>query len=391
MSKKRDLTGLRDETKLALAGRDHARGDGAVNPPIHRASTIILDEVAVLYDDHTRTYGLEGMQVHEALQAALLAVEGGESATLAPSGLMACTLAILTLAREGGEMLLVDSCYRPTRRFCDRMLKRLGVTTRYYDPRIGSGIADLITEKTFAVFMESPGSLTFEIQDVPAIAAAAKARDVPTIIDNTWSAGLYFKPFTHGVDLSIQALTKYQGGHADLLAGAVLSRTKAMGARVRAAAKELGVGCSPDDAYSALRGMRTMAARLKQQSASALRIAGWLAERGEVAQMLHPALPSHPDRALWKRDFSGASGLFGLVLHPVADTRLAAMLEGMEIFSMGFSWGGYESLIVPCDPQIERTAVPWPQQGPLLRFSIGLEHADDLIADLDKGFARLAG
>jgi cystathionine beta-lyase len=329
------------------------------------------------------------MAIHDALKDALLAVEGGAGATLAPSGLMACTLAILAFARDDSELLMVDSVYGPTRRFCDRMLKRLGVRTLYYDPRIGARIADLVTEKTCAVFLESPGSLTFEIQDVPAIAAAARARGVPTIIDNTWSAGLYFKPFDHGVDVSVQALTKYQAGHADVLVGAALSRTRELAERMRWAAKELGVGTSPDDAYLALRGMRTMAARLAQQSASALRIAEWLARRPEVARVLHPALPDFPDHALWKRDFTGASGLFGFVLKPVAAESIARMLEGMSVMAMGFSWGGYESLITPSDPAIERTANPWRAEGPLLRLSVGLEHVDDLIADLEAGLGRL--
>jgi cystathionine beta-lyase len=384
-----DLSTFRDETRLALAGRDAARSEGAVNPAVHRASTLVIPKVEGLYGEGKRTYALDGMAIHEALKEALLAVEGGEGATLAPSGLMACTLAILALARNDGELLVVDSVYGPTRRFCDRMLKRLGVRTIYYDPRIGAEIAELFTEKTFGVFLESPGSLTFEIQDVPAIAAAARARGVPTIIDNTWSAGLYFKPFAHGVDLSVQALTKYQGGHADVMIGAVLARDKALSERVRWAAKELGVGVSPDDAFLTLRGMRSMAARMALQGVSALRIAEWLAQRPEVARVLHPALPDFPDHRLWKRDFTGASAAFGVVLEPVPADRLAAMLEGMRVFSMGFSWGGYESLVIPCDPQIQRTAAPWRAEGPLLRLSVGLEHPDDLIADLAVGLGQL--
>lgn len=386
----RDLSKYQLETRLALAGRDPARFDGAVNPPIQRATTLILPEVDNLYDKPIKTYALEGMAVQEALCEALVAIEGGAGATLAPSGLGACTLALLTVAEAGGEILVTDSVYKPTRRFCDTMLKRLGVATRYYDPRIGAGIADLITDKTCAILMESPGSLTFEVQDVPAIVAAAKARGAPTIIDNTWSAGVYFKPFEHGVDLSVQALTKYQMGHADAFMGAVLARTPEWRTRVDATYKNLGLGAGPDDAYLVLRGMRTMALRLERQSAASLKIARWLEARPEVARVLHPGLPSHPDHQLWRRDFSGSSGLFAIVLAPVSERALASMLEGLELFGMGFSWGGYESLIVPCDKQLVRAAVPWRAAGPLLRLSIGLEHPEDLIADLDAGFSRLA-
>jgi cysteine-S-conjugate beta-lyase len=385
-----DLSKLRVETRLALAGRDTTRHDGAVNPAIHRATTLVIEDTADLYNTPKKTYALEGMAVQDALKDALLAIEGGAAVTLAPSGLGACTLALLAIARAGGELLVVDSVYGPTRRFCNTVLHRLGVRTTFFDPHIGGDIAGLINENTCGVFLETPGSITFEVQDVPAIAAAAKARGVPTILDNTWSAGLYFKPFEYGIDLSVQALTKYQAGHADAFMGAVLSATPQMGERVKATYKQLGLGASPDDAYLVLRGMRSLSVRLERQAASGMQLARWLETRPEVARVIHPALSSHPDHALWKRDFTGAAGVFGAVLKPVDDAKLKAMLESYTLFSMGFSWGGYESLIIPCDDNITRTAKPWKAEGPLIRLSIGLEHPDDLIADLAQGFARLA-
>jgi len=381
-----DFSSLHPETRLALAGRNAARAEGAVNPAVHRATTLLFGDPDDLYGPH-KTYALEGMAVQEALREALVAVEGGAGATLAPSGLAACTLALLTLARAGGEMLVVDSVYGPTRRFCDTMLTRLGVRTRYFSPHIGAGIADLINGDTCGVFLESPGSGTFEIQDAPAIAAAARARGVATAIDNTWSAGVYFKPFAHGIDLSVQALTKYQGGHSDAFIGAVISSTRAWEARVRAAYKQLGLGVSPDDAYLVLRGMRTMSVRLARQGASALQIARWLKTQPQVARINHPALEEHPDHALWARDFTGASGLFAFELTPGASLGVNAMLKSLSLFGMGFSWGGYESLIAPINRNVERTAERWAPAGETLRLSIGLEHPDDLIADLAQGLA----
>jgi cystathionine beta-lyase len=387
----RDFSKFRLETKLALAGRDTARSGGALNPVVHHATTLIIPDTDDLYNTPKQTYGLDGMAVQEALRQAVAAIEGGADATLAPSGLAACTLALLTVAKAGGEMLVTDALYAPTRRFCDTHLVRCGVRTRYIDPRIGAGVSDLLTESSCGVFIESPGTHTFEIADVPAIAAAARARNVPVILDNTWSAGVHFAPFKHGADLSVQALTKYQIGHADAFLGAVIAATPEWAARVHATFKQLGLHAAPDDAYLVLRGMRTMGLRLERQGASALHIAKWLETRSDVARVVHPALPSHPDHAIWKRDFTGASGLFSCVLKPVAPDRLKTMLEGLEVFSMGFSWGGYESLIVPSDPDIRRALSKPDAEGPRLRLSIGIEHVDDLIADLEAGFARLRG
>jgi cystathionine beta-lyase len=385
-----DLSKLRFETRLAHAGRDRARSEGAVNPPVHRATTLLIDDADDLYGTPKKTYGIDGMAVQEALKEALVAIEGGAGATLTSSGLAACTLALMTIAKAGGEILVTDALYAPTRRFCETTLKRFGVTTRYIDPRIGAAIADLITDETTGIFLESPGTHTFEVVDVPAITSAARARNIPVALDNTWSAGVYFKPFEHGVDISVQALTKYQSGHADAFVGAALGATPEWASRVNATYKQLGLFASPDDCFLLLRGLRTLSVRLERQSASALKIAQWLETRAEVARVIHPALPSHPDHAVWKRDFTGASGVFSFQLKPVPDERVKAMLEGLSIFAMGFSWGGYESLIVPSGKDIRRAATKPPSEGALLRLSIGLEHPDDLMADLEQGFSRLA-
>lgn len=379
-------------TRLVRAGRVSPLERTAVNPPIQRGSTVLFSDIEALHGPG-KSYGLDGFEVHDALTAALADISGAVGASLAPSGLAACTVALLSFASAGGEVLVTDSVYAPTRRFCDGMLTRFGVTTRYFDPRIGAGIAELMTDRTQAVFLESPGSLTFEIQDVPAIAQAARARGAISIIDDTWSAGVLFKPFDHGVDISVQALTKYQAGHADVLLGATLARDTAHMERLKRTGKELGLGCgSAEDAYLTLRGLRTMPLRMERQAASALKIARWLETRADVEAVLHPALPSHSDNALFRRDFVGAAGVFAFTLPKQTSARqLSAMLDGLKLFGLGFSWGGYESLAVNCTEQTLRKTASWRDSGPLIRLSIGLEEPDDLIADLEAGFARLAG
>lgn len=383
---------MEERTRTLMAGRNPKLFDGAVNPPVQRVSTILLSKVSELYGADIQTYGLEGMAVHRTLEQALIEIEGGAAVQLVPSGLAACTLPFFALCKAGDHVLVSDSVYGPTRRFCDRLLKNMGVDTTYFTPRIdAAALGDLIRPNTKLLFLESPGSLTFEIHDTKALTAIAQARGIKTAIDNTWSAGVFFKPFEHGVDISIQALTKYQAGHADVLMGAILSADKTIAAQIKQTAKDIGFGVSPDEAYLALRGLRTMHVRLKQHDATARDVASWLAAQPEVARVLHPALPGSPDHALWKRDFTGAAGLFGVVLKPCTDAQLAAMLEGYKHFGLGFSWGGYESLVIPCDPQVKRVAEAWRAEGPLLRYSIGLETTADLIADLEAGFARLAG
>jgi cysteine-S-conjugate beta-lyase len=374
-------------TQAAHLGRAPGRQQGAVNPALQRGSTVVAAHPDDLYRPGAVTYGREGFQIHRDLEDALSGLEGAAGAVLAPSGLGACTLALLTVARAGKRILVSDSIYGPTRRFCDSVLARMGVETIYYPPRIGAGINALLDAGVNAVMMESPGSMTLEIQDVPAIVKAAQTVNAATLIDNTYSAGLVFQPFAHGVDLSIQAATKYQAGHADAFMGAVLSANPAWDKQVRATAKTLGLAVSAEDAALTLRGLRTLPLRFARQSDSALTMARWLQTRPEVFQVLHPGLDSHPDHALWRRDFSGAAGLFSIVLQPEMADRLEALLTRMRLFALGFSWGGYESLILPCDPQITRTSAPWRAPGPLLRLSIGLEDPADLIGDLDQAFS----
>lgn len=380
----------KDETRLVHAGREPARQHGFVNTPIYRGSTVLFPSVAALEaNDQDFTYGRLGTPTVKALEEAIAELEGGHRSLLTPSGLSAIATALLAFVSAGDEILVVDSVYRPARRFCDNVLKRLGVTITYYDPLIGAGIERLITKKTKIVFTESPGSQTFEVQDVPAIAKTAHAAGAVVILDNTWATPLYFKPFAHGADVSIQAATKYIGGHADIMLGAITmnERTSAAVAKVH---EDLGLCTGPEDVYLGLRGLRSLGVRLERHQRSGLELARWLAERPEVARVLQPALPGDPGHDLWKRDFTGASGLFSIVLKPVPHASVAAMLDGLSLFGMGYSWGGFESLILPFDPSAYRTATTWQAEGPALRLHVGLEAVEDLKADLEAGFARLA-
>ncbi|MDQ0346313.1 cystathionine beta-lyase [Ancylobacter vacuolatus] len=378
------------ETELVLAGRDPFRHDGFVNTPIVRGSTVLSPTVADL-EGHTGryTYGRRGNPTVESLEAALTRIEGGAGVVLTPSGLSAVSVALLAVLKAGDHLLMVDSAYQPTRRICDEVLTRYGIETTYYDPLIGGGIADLIRANTRAIFLESPGSQSFEIQDVPAIVAAAAAHDITTLMDNTWATPLFFRPHDFGVDVSIQAGTKYLGGHSDLNIGTISANARTF-RRVHLTHGDLGMTVAPEDAFLAARGLRTMAVRLERHQQSALTVARWLVARPEVLKVLHPALPEHPSHALWKRDFKGASGLFSVILQPAPKLAVDAFLDSLALFGLGYSWGGFESLAIPFDCNSYRTATRWNPGGPAIRLQIGLEDPADLIADLDSGFAALA-
>jgi cystathionine beta-lyase len=383
---------LQPATRLVTGGRDPAANHGFVNPPVHHVSTVLYPTAEDFIARRARyPYGRRGTPTSEALETALRELEGAACAgvALVPSGLAAISTALLAVLSAGDHLLVTDSVYQPTRKFCNGVLKRYGVTTTYYDPLIGAGIAELIQPNTRAVFVEAPGSLTFEVQDVPAIAAAAHARGALVLMDNTWATPLYFGAFDKGVDLSIQAATKYIGGHSDVMLGTI-SANKATWAPLHEAVHALGLCVGPDDIYLGLRGLRTMGVRLSQHQQAGLRVARWLAQRPEIARVLHPALESCPGHAIWQRDFSGASGLFSIVFKPVADAAVHAFLNELSLFGMGASWGGFESLAIPFDCASIRTATTWAPGGPTVRIHIGLEDVDDLIGDLERGFAALA-
>jgi cystathionine beta-lyase len=382
-------------TRLAQAGRTAKSAPRTVNLPVARASTVAFDSLADMEAVQKRfeagepvaTYGITNMPLRVAFEELMVAIEGGHAAATFPSGLAAVDAAILTCVKAGDHLLVTDSAYGPTRRFCDRTLKRYGVETTYYDPLIGAGIEQLMRPNTRAVYLESPGSLTFEVQDFPAIARVAHNHGAAVIHDNTWATGILFRSFDHGADLVVQAATKYPAGHSDLLIGAVVA-SEAWWPKLRDVSRDLGQTASPDDLFLALRGIRTLDVRLRQHEQSALEVARALQGHRAVKRILHPALPEDPGHALWKRDFLGSCGLFGVELAPGSHAQLAALIDGLEHFALGYSWGGYESLIVPAHLGHSRTVRPW-KGGPLIRLQIGLEDPADLVDDLMRGFDRM--
>ncbi len=383
-------------TRLTQAGRPGARVHGFVNQPLVRGSTVLYADLAQRKTEGSRrheqalVYGTHGTPTTFALEDAIAEIEGGTRCQIVSSGLAAITTPLLAYLRTGQHLLVPDNAYGPTRRFCDSMLAGLGIATTYYDPMIApDGLAKLFRPETGVLLLESPGSHTFEVQDVPALAAVAHARGAVVMMDNTWGIH-FFQPFRHGVDVSIQAATKYIGGHSDLILGAVTVADEDHWHRLRDGAMTLGQFASPDDCWLALRGIRTLGVRLQHQMEQGLHIARWLEGRPEVLRVLHPALPGSPGHELWKRDFTGASSLFGVVLKPeFGFDAVSAMIDGMRLFGIGSSWGGYESLILPTTGTIQRTAGTGRFGGEIMRLHIGLEDLADIKADLERGFAHL--
>ncbi len=383
----KDRSLLKPTTRLATAAREFNE-NGAVNPPVYHVSTITFPDVDTLNNrKQPYVYGRRGTPTSRAFETAVAELEGGFDCKAAPSGQAAITAALLTFLSAGDHLLMVDTAYNPVRNLCDTVLKRLGIDTTYYDPLLGKGVAALMRPNTRVVYCECPGSQTMEMQDVPAIAAVAHAGGAVAIIDNTWSAGHFFKAFDHGCDVSVQAATKYITGHSDVMLGTVVCN-EATWPQFKECFETMGLFAGPDDMYQGLRGLRTLDVRLQRHMQSAIEVAQWLRARPEVDTVLYPALSNTPGHDIWKRDFTGASGLFSIVLKPTSKESVAAMLDGLELFSMGYSWGGFESLVVPFKPH--RSATTWDAKGPALRFHIGMEHPEDLMRDLDAGFKRLA-
>src|SRR5271165_312028 len=394
---RRPMAKLTDETRASLKrrsrlvnlGRVSEQSQGFVNLPPFRGSTVLYPDVESLKRPAQRyTYGRRGTPTTEALSSAWTDISGAKGTMLVPSGLAAIAIALMTALGAGDHLLITDSAYAPARNFANTILKRMGIETTYYDPCVGAGIEALLQPNTRAVLTESPGSQTFEIQDVPAIAEVAHAHGACVLMDNTWATPLFFAPHAHGVDMAIEAGTKYLSGHSDLLLGLVSANADWFD-RMHRTADQMAIPPGPEDVFLALRGLRSMELRLSEAERQGLALASWLQSRPEVLRVMHPALPDDPGYALWKRDFSGSSGLFSIVLKPVSDTAVAAFLDGLELFGLGYSWGGYESLAVPFDCTAYRTATRFAPGGPTVRFSVGLEDIEDLKADLDRGFARL--
>lgn len=380
---------LADRTKLVYAGRDPLEQHGFVNTPIYRGSTVLSPTMDVLLNRSGRyIYGTQGTPTSDALEAAWSAIANAAGTVCVPSGLAAVSLALLSCLKAGDHLLVTDSVYRPTRVFCEGVLKKFGVETTYFDPMIGDKIGSLFKNNTKAVFTEAPGSQSFEVQDVKTIASIAHDRGAIVLMDNTWATPFFFPPHDMGVDLAIEAGTKYLSGHSDILLGLVSANERSWKA-LRATYDAMAICAGPEDMFLALRGMRTMLLRLKEQEQAALTMAHWLKARPEVLKVLHPALPDCPGHEIWKRDFKGSSGLFSIILKPASQKAVAAMLDDLALFGMGYSWGGFESLIIPFDCSTYRTATKWEPGGPALRIQIGLEDVKDLQNDLDAGFARL--
>ena len=385
---------MKKDTLLVHAGRDPERYQGMVNTPVFRTSTVLHPDLesyeAPRDEDYQRiSYGRNGTPTTRALEEAVARLEGGYRAVAVPSGLAAILASLCAFVKNGDHLLVVDSVYGPTRNFCNARLKPNGVDVEYYDPLIGAGVARLIRPNTRAIFCESPGSLTFEMQDVPAIAAAAHAREIPVLADNTWGTPYFFRAFERGVDISIHSATKYIVGHADAMMGIIVTNQQHW-RTVRRTVADYGYSASPDDCYLALRGLRTLGVRLKHQMQSALKVAGWLRARPEVKRVLFPALEGDPGHAIWKRDFSGAAALFSFVMAVADGRQTAAFVNALELFGIGSSWGGYESLVSVAHAEKIRTATRWNPGGETIRLHVGLEDPDDLIADLERGFAAAA-
>ena len=383
---------LSPETKVAHLGRDHKDSHGFVNLPIYHGSTVLYETYDEFRNSETRRqqrdqvlYGRYGTPLSFALETAIAELEGANGAITVSSGLAAITESLKAFMSQGDHILVTDSVYQPTRKYCNQVLTRFGVEVSYYDPLIGGDIKNLIKQNTSVIFVESPGSQTFEIQDLPAIAEVAKEHGITTILDNTWATPLYLKPFDLGIDVSVHAATKYITGHSDAMLG-IISTNEACYDRIRDSVRLSGQCAGPDPIFLGLRGLRTMPTRLKQHWKSGIKVAEWLADRPEVARLIHPALPSHPGHDLWRRDFTGASGLFAFILHEVSDDAVGRLLENTQLFGMGYSWGGFESLLIPFDPRSYRTATEWNAEGPAFRIHIGLEDPDELICDLQIGF-----
>ncbi len=381
-----DHESLGRQTRLLRVGSNTKAEAKTVAPPLQRGSTVLLPDARSLYDYSLVSYGRLGLSMQNALGEAIGELEGAPPARLFPSGLAAITGTLQALLKTGDEVLIVGCAYGPSRRFADGVLKRYGVSVRYF-PAAASpdAVMALAGPATRLILLEAPGSLTFEIQDVPAIAAAARARGILTVIDNTWGIGLLYDPLSLGVDVSVQALTKYVGGHSDVFMGSACSRDPEILKQIDTFLRDFGLGVSPDDAYFMLRGLRTLEVRLKRHGENALKVAGWLQDQPEVRQVLCPALPGAPGHELWKRDFKGLNGLFGLVLQPAPEAKVEAFIDTLDLFGLGFSWGGFESLAIHCDPQIKLRPDKPDFGGPVVRLHVGLEDPDDLIADLRRG------